>query len=73
MLMETNIHETQGRPNLRWESDIRNDLKEMEVNNWRICMQDINKWKFRIKEIIIWQLLGYKDMSAFLIIKNVCL
>jgi hypothetical protein len=35
----------QSRPKLRWENDIRNDLKEMKVNNWRICIQDRNKWK----------------------------
>jgi hypothetical protein len=35
----------QGRPKLRWENDIKNDLKEMKLNNWRICIQDRNKWK----------------------------
>jgi hypothetical protein len=35
----------QGRPKLRWENDIRNDLKGTEVNNWRICIQDRNKWR----------------------------
>jgi hypothetical protein len=35
----------QGRPKLRWENDIKNDLKEMELNNWRICIQDRNKRK----------------------------
>jgi hypothetical protein len=35
----------EGRPKLRWENDIRNDLKEMKLNNWRICIRDRNKWK----------------------------
>jgi hypothetical protein len=35
----------QGRPKPRWENDIKNDLKEMKLNNWRICIQDRNKWK----------------------------
>jgi hypothetical protein len=33
----------QGRTKLRWENDIKNDLKEMKLNNWRICIQDRNK------------------------------
>jgi hypothetical protein len=36
---------TQGRLQLRWENDIKNDLKEMELNDWRICIQDRNKWR----------------------------
>jgi hypothetical protein len=35
----------QGGPKLRWEHDIRNGLKGMEVNNWRICIRDRNRWK----------------------------
>jgi hypothetical protein len=35
----------QGRPKLRWENDIKNDLKEMKSNNWRICIRDKNKCK----------------------------
>jgi hypothetical protein len=35
----------QGRPKLRWENNIKNDLKEMKLNNWRICIQDRNRWK----------------------------
>jgi hypothetical protein len=40
----------QGGPKLRWENDIRNGLKEMKVNNWRICIQDRNKWKSIIEK-----------------------
>jgi hypothetical protein len=35
----------QGRPKLIWENDIKNDLKETKLNNWRICIQDRNRWK----------------------------
>jgi hypothetical protein len=35
----------QDRPKFRWENDKKNDLKEMKLNNWRICIQDRNKWK----------------------------
>jgi hypothetical protein len=35
----------QGRPKLRRENDIKNNLKEMNLNNWSICIQDRNKLK----------------------------
>jgi hypothetical protein len=34
-----------GRPKLRWEEDVRNDLKAMKVQNWKKLTQDRNKWK----------------------------
>jgi hypothetical protein len=40
----------QGTPNLRWENDIKNDLKEMKLNNCRICIQDRNKCKGIVDE-----------------------
>jgi hypothetical protein len=36
---------SQGRPKLWWENDIKSDLKEMKLHDWRICIQDRNKWK----------------------------
>jgi hypothetical protein len=35
----------QGRPKFRRENDIKNDLKEMKLNDWRIRIQDRNKWE----------------------------
>jgi hypothetical protein len=35
----------QCRPKLRWENDIKNDLKEMKLNDWRICIQERKEWK----------------------------
>jgi hypothetical protein len=40
----------QGRPKLRWENDIKNDLKEIKLNDWRICIQDRNKWKRTVEK-----------------------
>jgi hypothetical protein len=34
-----------GRSKLRWEEDVRNDLKAMKVQNWKKLAQDRNKWK----------------------------
>ena len=35
----------QGRPDNRWEDDIRNGMKKLEIKKWIICIQDRNKWK----------------------------
>jgi hypothetical protein len=34
-----------GRPKNRWEDDIRNDMKKLQIKNWTSCIQDRNKWK----------------------------
>jgi hypothetical protein len=39
-----------GRPKLRWEEDVRNDLKAIEVQNWKKLVQDRNKWKGIIEQ-----------------------
>jgi hypothetical protein len=37
-----------GRRKLRWEEDVRNDLKAMKVQNWKKL--DRNKWKGIIEQ-----------------------
>jgi hypothetical protein len=39
-----------GIPKLRWEEDVRNDLKAMKVQNWKKLSQDRNKWKGIIEQ-----------------------
>jgi hypothetical protein len=34
-----------GRPEIRWENDIKGDLRIMGVNNSTKCTQDRVKWK----------------------------
>jgi hypothetical protein len=34
-----------GRRRLRWEDDVRNDLKKMGVKNWKQRVQERNQWK----------------------------
>ena len=34
-----------GRPRVRWEDDVRNDLRKMGVNNWKQTTQERKKWK----------------------------
>jgi hypothetical protein len=34
-----------GRPQTRWENDVKNDLNTMKICNWKDCIQDRHKWK----------------------------
>jgi len=34
-----------GRPEIRWENDIREDLRIVKINNWTKCIQDRVKRK----------------------------
>jgi hypothetical protein len=34
-----------GRPQTRWEDDVKNDLNAMKIYNWKDCIQDRHKWK----------------------------
>jgi hypothetical protein len=42
---KTTSKRPQGRRKRRWENEIKNDLKDMKLNDWRICIQDRNKLK----------------------------
>ena len=39
-----------GRPRVRWEDDVRNDLRKMGVNNWKQRTQERKKWKEIIEQ-----------------------
>jgi hypothetical protein len=32
-------------PKTLWEDDVQADIKKMKVPNWKIIVQDRNKWK----------------------------
>jgi hypothetical protein len=53
----------QGRPKFMWENDISNDLKEMKVNNWRICIQDRYRWKSVVRRprLLIYEVVVPED------------
>jgi hypothetical protein len=34
-----------GRPNARWEEDVKADIMKMKVPNWKTIVQDRTKWK----------------------------
>ena len=39
-----------GRPRVRWEDDVRNDLRKMGVNNWKQKTQERKKWEEIIEQ-----------------------
>ena len=39
-----------GRPKNRWIDDILKDIKELNINNWPICIQNRSKWKSFIEK-----------------------
>jgi hypothetical protein len=34
-----------GRPKLRWEDDVLEDIRNMSVCNWKNVMQDRERWE----------------------------
>jgi hypothetical protein len=34
-----------GRPKLRWEDDVSEDIKSLNLLNWRNVTQDRERWK----------------------------
>jgi hypothetical protein len=39
-----------GGSRLRWEDNVRNDLKKMGVKNWKQRVQERNQWKEIIEQ-----------------------
>jgi hypothetical protein len=39
-----------GRPRVRWEDDVRNDLRKMGVTNWKQRTQERKRWKEIIEQ-----------------------
>jgi hypothetical protein len=39
-----------GRPKLRWEDDVSEDIKSMNLRNWRNVAQDRERWKKIIEQ-----------------------
>ena len=36
---------SQGRPKNRWEDDVKCDITNMKITNWRDCIRNRPKWK----------------------------
>jgi hypothetical protein len=39
-----------GSPRVRWEDDVRKDLRKMGVDNWKQRTQERKKWKGIIEQ-----------------------
>jgi len=34
-----------GRPKIRWEDDVKNDIQRLKVPNWKTLVQERGRWK----------------------------
>ena len=48
--METVWNRLKGRPRVRWEDDVRNDLWKMGVTSWKQRTQERKQWKEIIEQ-----------------------
>ena len=39
-----------GSPKLRWEDDVLEDIKNMNVRNWKKVAQDRERWKKAVEQ-----------------------
>jgi hypothetical protein len=39
-----------GRPQNRWEDDVKYDVINMRINNWQDCIRNRPKWKVLVKK-----------------------
>ena len=39
-----------GRPKLQWEDDVLEDIKNMNVRNWKNVAQDRERWKKEVEQ-----------------------
>jgi hypothetical protein len=36
---------SKGRPKHRWEDDVKSDVANMRITNWKDCIRNRTKWK----------------------------
>jgi inhibitor of KinA sporulation pathway (predicted exonuclease) len=48
--METTHRKPTGRPKSRWEDDVRNDMRRMQLVKWTEHVQDRPKWKVIVEK-----------------------
>jgi hypothetical protein len=39
-----------GRPKTRWEDDVLEDIKSMNLHNWKKVAQNMDSWKKMVKQ-----------------------
>ena len=40
-----------GRPRLRWQKDVMEDLKELKVKNWKEIAKDRRTWRDLVEKV----------------------
>jgi len=40
-----------GRPKNRWENDVKSDITNMTITNWRDCIRNRPKWKEFVEKV----------------------
>ena len=58
-----------GRPRVRWEDNVRNDLRKMGVANWKQRMQERKQWKEIIEQAKTHRVVELKEELANLMHK----
>ena len=48
--METHSKRPIGRLKMRWEDDVLEGIKSMNVRNWKNVAQNIDRWKKVVKQ-----------------------
>jgi len=51
-LMECDLchSRSRGRPKQRWEDNIIQDIHQLNIKNWTVCVQDRTKWKHIVEK-----------------------
>jgi hypothetical protein len=39
-----------GRPKIRWEDDVSEDIKSMNISNWKKVAQNRDSWKKAVEQ-----------------------
>ena len=40
-----------GRPKILWEDDVRKDIQNLKVPNWKALVQDRRRWKELVEKV----------------------
>ena len=66
-----------GRPKTRWENDVLEDIKNMNVNNWKKIAQNRDSWKKVFEQVRtlyrLWCFIRSKDVCYVLSLKGMFL
>jgi hypothetical protein len=54
-IYQTNLHQKRpkGRPKARWKDEVENNIRKMQIDNWRQVAQDRDGWRRATREALI--------------------